>query len=60
MQYVITEPSYPAITSCEYCNTAEAQGKHLKPNLMKIIEVLKGEMNKSLKESKEKANQNKN
>ena len=38
----------------EYSNTAEAPEKDLKNNFMKIMEVLKEEMKKVLKEIKEK------
>lgn len=37
----------------EYSNTAEAHEDDLKTNFMKIIEGLKEEMNKSLKDSHE-------
>ena len=40
----------------EYSNTAEAPEKDLKNSFMKIIEVLKEEMKKVLKEIKEKTN----
>lgn len=47
------EPSYSISASPKYCNTAETQEKDLKTNLMKIIELHKEEINKSLKEIKE-------
>lgn len=42
--------SYLTTASPEYSNTAEAQTKDVKSNYMKIIEFLKEEVNKSLKE----------
>lgn len=47
------EPSYSTTAGFKYFNTAEAQGKDPKTNLMKVIEVLKEEINKSLTESQE-------
>lgn len=43
-------PSFPLITSTEYFNTAEAQEKYFRPNFRKMIQVLKEDMNKFLKE----------
>lgn len=50
------EPSYPTTGRPEYCNTTEAQEKDLKRNFMKMIDILKEGVNKSLKEIVEKAN----
>lgn len=50
------EPSYPTAERPEYCNTTEAQEKDLKRNFMKMIDILKEGVNKSLKEIVEKAN----
>jgi hypothetical protein len=45
------EPSYPTISDHEYSNIGKAQEeKYLKTNPMNMIEGLKEEMNKSLKE----------
>lgn len=49
------EPSSPTTSSPEYSNTAVAQGNDLKTNFMKMTEVFKEEMSKTLKESQEKA-----
>jgi hypothetical protein len=46
------EPSYLTIISPGYPNIAETQDD-LKPNIIKMIEAFKGEMNKSLKEIQE-------
>jgi hypothetical protein len=46
------EPSYPTTASPEYPKIAEAQENDLKTNFMKLIEVLKAEMNKSPREMK--------
>jgi hypothetical protein len=45
-----SEPSYPSSTISEYLYTAKAQKYDIKMKLLNIIEVLKKEMNKSLKE----------
>lgn len=45
-------PSYPTAAGPEYCNIAEAQGKYLKTNIMKIKVDLKDEMNNAIKENK--------
>ena len=42
------EPNNPTTASPEYSNTAETQDKDLKTHLMKMTEVLKEEVNKSL------------
>jgi hypothetical protein len=42
------EPSYFTTASSEYSKSTEAQEKDIKTNLMKMIEALKREMNKSL------------
>ena len=47
------EATYPTTVNPEYSSTAEAQENDLKTNFMKIIEVLKQEINKSLKKSRE-------
>lgn len=47
------EPSCSTTARFKYFNTAEAQGKDPKTDLMKVIEVLKEEINKSLTESQE-------
>lgn len=47
------EPTYITTASLEYDNTAEAEEKHLKTNnLVKMIQVLKKEMNNPLKNGK--------
>lgn len=43
------EPSYHATESPEYFKATESQEKDLKPNFIKMIELLKEEINKSLK-----------
>lgn len=43
--YIVTT-SYPTTASPEHYNTAEAQEKHLKTNVMKMIEIMKKEMKK--------------
>ena len=50
------DPSYPTIASPKYSNTTEAQENDLETNLMKMIEVLKEEMNKPFKEIQENPN----
>jgi hypothetical protein len=45
-----SEYSYPTIASPGYPNTSESQGNDLKFSLIKMIEVFKEEMNKSLEE----------
>lgn len=45
--------SYPTTTSPGYLNTTETKGNVLKSDLIKMIEVFKEEMNKSLKELQE-------
>lgn len=44
------ELSYPTTASPEYSNTAKAEENYLKTNVMKMIVILKEEVNKSLKE----------
>lgn len=39
---------YPVTAGSEYFNIAEAQENDLKINYMNMIEILEGEMNKSL------------
>ena len=48
-----SEHSYPTTATSKYSNTAEAQEEDLKTNFMKMIGILKEEMNKSLKEIQE-------
>ena len=48
----MSEPNYPIIISTEYFNTAEAQEKYFRLNLVKMIQVLKEDMSKFLKEIK--------
>lgn len=48
-----TEISHLTTASPEYSNTVESQGNNLKTNFMAIIDVLKEEINESLKEIKE-------
>lgn len=43
------EPSYATRVGAEYSSILEAQEKDLKSNYVKMIEVYKEEMNKSLK-----------
>ena len=50
------EPSYPTPVGPKYSNIGEAQEKYLKVNYVKMIEVLKEKINKSLKESRENTN----
>lgn len=45
-----SEPSHTTTASPDYPNTAETQGNNSKNNFMKIIEIHKEEINKSLKE----------
>lgn len=45
------EPSYSTRAGFDYSNVPESQQKDLKTNCMKMIESLKNEMNKSLKEN---------
>lgn len=47
------EPSYANTTSSENSKVVEAQGKDVKTDFMKMIMVLKGKINKFLKEIKE-------
>lgn len=51
-----TEPRYPTTTGPEYINIAEEQVEILKTKYIKMIEVLKEEINKSLKETHENTN----
>lgn len=44
------EPSNTTIVDSEKCNIAEAKGKDFKIAFINMIEVLKEEINKSLKE----------
>ena len=46
----LLEPHYPTKAHNEYSNTAETQEKYLKTNSMKMIEILKEKVKKSLKE----------
>jgi hypothetical protein len=50
------EPNYPMTSSSEYFNIAEAQENDLKAIFMKMIEVLKREMNKFRREIHESSN----
>ena len=50
------EPSYPTAANSECSSTVEAQENQLKTNFMKMIEVFKEDMNKSLKEIQENRN----
>ena len=50
------KPGYPTTAGPEYSNTAATQENDLNTNFMKMIEVLKEEMNKPLKESQENTN----
>lgn len=45
------EPSYPTAAGPEYSNISEAEEKDLKTTCMKVIEVLKEEINEYLKKS---------
>lgn len=47
------EPRYHTTVAPGYSNTGEAQENNLKSNLMKTIEALKEEINKSFKEIQE-------
>lgn len=49
-------PVYPTSENFGYSNTAEAEKKYLKSNVMKMIEIVTEKMNKSLKETQENAN----
>ena len=53
------EPSCPTTAGPEYPSITEAQEKDLKTNYMKIIEVLKEEMDKSFNEIQDKNKQKK-
>lgn len=44
--------TYPTTASLEYPNTAEPQENDLKINFIKMLEVLKEEINKSLKKKR--------
>lgn len=48
------EPSSPMTTRPEYSSTVAAQGNNLKNNFTKMIEVLKQEMKKKIKEKTNK------
>jgi predicted double-glycine peptidase len=48
-----SEHSYPTTTSPGYPNTTEAQENDLKSNLIKMIEAIKEEINKSLEKIQE-------
>lgn len=48
-----SEPSNPTTARPEHSNTAKAQENDLKTDFMKMIEVLKEEMKKSLEEYQE-------
>jgi hypothetical protein len=52
----LPEPNYSTTEITEYSNMVEAQENNLNYNFMKIIESLKEEMNKSLKEIQKNAN----
>lgn len=47
---------YPVTAGPEYFNIADAQENNLKINYMNMIEILEGEMNKSLQETQENTN----
>ena len=49
----------PTAAGPEYFNTAETQEKDPKTGFMKMIEALKGEINKSLKEIQKNRNSGK-
>lgn len=48
------QSTYPMTASSECYNTAEAQVKDLKIDLIKMIEVFKKEINKYLKETRKR------
>lgn len=48
-----SEPRYSTTAILDYSNNKEAQERDFKTNFMKIIEVLKEEMNKSHKQFQE-------
>jgi hypothetical protein len=50
------EPSYVTAASPEYSINAEAQDNLLKTNFLRVIKVLKEEMNKSVNKSEEETN----
>ena len=52
----LLEPNNPIIVGTEICSIAEIQDKNHKMTFMNMIEVLKEEMNKSLKEAHENTN----
>lgn len=52
----LPETSYPTITVPEYFNTGEAQEKDLESRYIKMVEVLKEEMMKTLEETQETKN----
>jgi hypothetical protein len=54
-----SEPTYPTKTSPEYSNTAEMQEKNLKTNFLKMINILREEMNKYFKGIQENTNNEK-
>lgn len=45
--------STSANSRCEYHNTIDAQENYLKYNIIKMVDTLKEEMNKSIKETEE-------
>lgn len=45
------DPSYPAITNPEYPNETEAKEEDQKSSLIEMIEAIKEDINKSLKET---------
>ena len=47
------KPIYPTIASSKYSNIAEAHENHFKTNFMNVIEAIKEEINKHLKERQE-------
>lgn len=49
--WVLMEPNRPTTVSSGYCNMAEVQDKDRKIVFINMIEVLKKEMNKSLKDA---------
>lgn len=49
------EAQYPTKAHSAYSNISETQENYLKINFMKIIEVIKEEMNKPLEEIQENA-----
>lgn len=48
------EPTHPTIASPKYSNRAEAQEYHFKINFMMMIEILKKEIDESIKKSRKR------